>query len=415
MIFLSEFLNSDIVDLHQHHVGKVRDLIVQPVEPYPRVTGIVVKGNRDLPSLDWSAVRSFSSGELSLNLPGAEARPHVKADGELWLSREVLDKQIVDTDGRRLVRVNDLQLSPVNGALLLVGVDIGERGLVRRLGLEGAGRRLAVWLKRDWPQKCIAWDAVEPLQGDPSAVKLRISQRKLARLHPADIADIVHRLGPEQRTAVFASLDNEIAADTLQELSPDAQASIMAQLDDARASDILEAMEPDEAADLLADLPEDRAQELLKQMEQDEAGDVQELLRYPEDTAGGLMTTEFVALPHHLTAAQAIERLRELEPDAQTIYYVYVVDEAGRLLGVLSLRDLIVAKPERSIAELMIKKVVSVLLKAKPHEVAALISKYNLLALPVVDHAHRLRGIVTVDDAMDSILPARVKRPAKRF
>lgn len=415
MIFLSEFLNSDIVDLHQHHVGKVRDLIVQPAEPYPRVTAIVVKGNRDLPSLDWGAVRSFSSGELSLNQPRAEVRPHVKADGELWLSREVLDKQIVDTDGRRLVRVNDLQLSPVNGALLLVGVDIGERGLVRRLGLEGVGRRLAVWLKRDWPQKCIAWDAVEPLQGDPSAVKLRISQQKLARLHPADIADIVHRLGPEQRTAVFASLDNEVAADTLQELSPDAQASIISQLDDARASDILEAMEPDEAADLLADLPVDRAKELLNQMERDEAGDVQELLRYPEDTAGGLMTTEFVALPHHLTAAQAIERLRELEPDAQTIYYVYVVDQGERLLGVLSLRDLIVAKPERSIAELMIKKVVSVLLEAKPPEVATLISKYNLLALPVVDHAHRLRGIVTVDDAMDSILPANARRPPKRF
>ncbi len=415
MIFLSEFLNSEIVDVHQHFVGKVRDLIALPGEPYPRVVGVAVKGNRDLRSLDWSLVRSFDSGELSLSVPLAQVRAHASTDGELWLSREILDKQIVDTDGRRLVRVNDLQLSPMNGSLLVVGVDIGERGLVRRVGLEGLGRRVAGWLRRDWPQKCIAWDAVEPLQGDASPVKLRISHSKLARLHPADIADIVHRLGPDERTAVFASLDNEVAADTLQEMSPEAQASIIGQLDDARASDILEAMEPDEAADLLADLPSDRAQELLKGMEREEAGDVEELLRYDEDTAGGLMTTEFVALPHHLTASQAIERLRELEPDAQTIYYVYVVGDQDRLLGVLSLRDLIVAKPDRPISELMIKKVVSVLLAAKPREVAALISKYNLLALPVVDHAHRLHGIVTVDDAMDSILPARAKRSPRRF
>ncbi len=415
MIFLSEFLNAGIVDMHQHHVGQVRDLIALPADPYPRVTAVVVKGNRNLPSLDWSLVRSFDRAELLLRVAAGEVRPHVRAPGELWLSRDILDKQIVDTDGRRLVRVNDLQLSPINGTLLLVGADIGGRGLVRRLGLEGVGRSLAGWLKRDWPQKCIAWDAVEPLQGDPNTVKLRISHSKLARLHPADIADIVHRLGPEERRAVFASLDNEIAADTLQEMPTEAQAAIMAQLDDARASDILEAMEPDEAADLLADLPAGRAQELLKQMERAEASDVEELLHYDENSAGGLMTTEYVALPHHLTAEAAIERLRELEPDAQTIYYVYVVDDQGRLLGVLSLRDLIVAKTDRPISELMISKVVSVLLDARPHEVAALISKYNLLALPVVDHAHRLRGIVTVDDAMDSILPAHVKRPRSRF
>lgn len=411
MIFLSEFLNADIVDVHQHHVGKVRDLIALSAEPYPRVTGVVVKGNRTLPSLDWSLVRSFDRGELTLRVAAGDARPHQPAEHELWLSREVLDKQIVDTDGHRLVRVNDLQLSPNNGSLLLVGVDIGERALVRRLGLEGLGRTMAGWLKRDWPQKCIAWDTVEPLPADPNTVKLRVSEQKLAKLHPADIAEIVHGLGPEKRTAIFTSLDKEIAADTLQEMSTQAQASIISQLDDARASDILEAMEPDEAADLLADLPSARAQDLLRGMEQEEAGDVETLLRYDEHTAGGLMTTQFVALPDHLTAAAAIEKLRELAPDAQTIYYVYVVDEQGRLKGVLSLRDLIVARPERPIAELMIRKLVSVHHAAKPREVATLISKYNLLALPVVDRARRLLGIVTVDDAMESILPARARRP----
>ena len=377
-------------------------------EPFPRVTAVILKNNRKVRSLDWSVVRSWDNKELSLKVDEPSVQPHPRADSELWLSRQILDKQIVDMDGRRVVRVNDLQLSQVDGSMLLVGVDIGGRGLARRIGIEGIGRRLASTLGIDWPQKLISWEAVDPVKSDVSSVKLRIAHTKLAKLHPADIADIVNELSPEDRNAVFAALDDEKAADTLEEIDePQMQASILERLDVERASDILEAMAPDEVADLLADLPRERAQLLLQKMEEDEAEDVEELLAYREDTAGGLMTTEYVAVLHTLTAAQAIDRLRELEPNAESVYYVYVVDEEEHLLGVLSLRDLIVAKPETRIRDFMIKNVISVGVDAGPRDVAEVTSKYNLLAVPVVDQHNRIQGIVTVDDVMERVMPGR--------
>jgi CBS domain-containing protein len=408
MIFLSDFLNAEVVDLRQHRVGRVRDLIVVMSDPFPRVTGVVLKDNPRVRSIDWGVVRSWDNKELSLKVEAQDLQPHTRTDTELWLSRQVLDKQIVDMDGRRVVRVNDLQLSQVDGSMLLVGVDIGSRGLMRRIGLEGLGRRVVASLGRDWPHKLISWEAVDPVKSDVNSVKLRIAHTKLAKLHPADIAEIVHELSPDDRSAVFAALDDEKAADTLEEIQDEQmQASILERLDVERASDILEAMSPDEAADLLADLPKERAQQLLQKMEEDEAEDVEELLAYREDTAGGLMTTEYVGVLHSLTAAQAIDRLRELEPDAESVYYVYVVDEEEHLLGVLSLRDLIVAKPETPIRDFMIKNVIAVRVDAGPREVAEVTSKYNLLAVPVVDEHNRLQGIVTVDDVMERVMPAR--------
>lgn len=415
MIFLSDFLNAEVVDVKQHRIGRVRDLIVLMTDPFPRVTAVALKGSQ-VRTIDWSLVRSWDNKELSLKVEATQLQPHQRMESELGLSRQVLDKQIVDMDGRRVVRVNDLQLSQVDGSMLLVGVDIGGRGLMRRLGLEGLGRRVAATLGLDWPHKLISWEAVDPVKSDVSSVKLRIAHTKLAKLHPADIAEIVHELGPEDRSAVFAALDDEKAADTLEEIrEPEMQASILERLDVERASDILEAMSPDEAADLLADLPQERAQLLLDKMEEGEAEDVEELLAYAEDTAGGLMTTAYVAVLHILTAAQAIDRLRELEPDAESVYYVYVVDEEEHLLGVLSLRDLIVAKPDTLIRDFMIEKVISVRVDASIREVGEVISKYNLLAVPVVDQHNRIQGIVTVDDVMERVLPTRVAARRRRM
>ncbi len=414
MIFLSDFLRADVVDVHQKTVGSVRDLIVRIQEPYPVVTAVVLRPRGGAPeSIAWTSVRAWDDRELSLNVPAASLAVYPNADTELWLARDVLDKQIVDTDGRRVVRVNDLQLQEADSQLLLVGVDIGARGLMRRLGVEQIGRRFRRLTGSDFPQRIVSWDAVDPVQSDERSVRLRISHQKLSKMHPADIAEIVGQLGGRDRAAIFESLDDETAADTLEESTEEVQAQILARLSDERAADILEAMSPDEAADLLADLPEERREQLIAKMEADEAEDVEELLTYEEDTAGGLMTTEFVAIPVSLTAAQTIDRLRELEPDAESIYYVYVVDDDEKLLGVLSLRDLIVAKPETRIADIMIKRVIAVPLDARPEDVAAVIAKYNLLAVPVVDDDDRIQGIVTIDDAMDEVMPAGLKRRAR--
>lgn len=418
MLFLTEILGAEVVDPKQRRVGRVRDVTARVREPYPEVTGLVISRRRQ-EVIPWSEVRQFAAREVALRAGMEETARRPAEPDELWLARDVLDRQVVDTDGRRVVRVNDLQLTESGGTMLLVAADIGIRGMLRRLGLESIGKTITRAFGRDLPMVLVSWDVVHPFspaggKAESDAVHLRISGRRIAKLHPADIADIVEELGSKERSAVFETLTEEVAADTLEEMQHDDQVSVIEHMDPERASDILEEMAPDEAADILADLPEDQADALLSRMERTEAADVEELLAYPEDTAGGLMTTEYVAVSDQLTAQQCIAELRRLEPDAESIYYVYVVDEDGRLEGVLSLRDLIIARARTPIKDIAIRNVVAVEPDASVDELAAVLTKYNLLAVPVVDGEHKLLGIVTVDDALEEILPDRVKRKLPR-
>ena len=421
MLFLTEVLGAEVVDVRQRRSGRVKDVAVRIQEPYPVVTGLVVSRRREL-LIPWASVRAIAGREVALRVTREEVERLPVAPDEVWLARDVLDKQILDLDGRRVVRVNDLQLTEVGSELLLVAADIGIRGILRRLGLEGVGKAAARLFGRNLPMVLVAWNVVSPL--DPQAVqaasagdelRLRISGKRIAKLHPADIADIVEELGAKDRRAVFESLEEEVAADTLEEMELEDQVSVIEHMDSERASEILEEMPPDEVADILAEIPEARAQEILGLMEREERDDVQELLAFREDTAGGLMTTEFVAVSEDLTAQQCIDELRRMEPNAESVYYVFVVDGQEHLKGVLSLRDLIVASPDKPIREFMIRNVVTVRPEASAHEVAAVLSKYNLLAVPVVDQEHHLLGIVTVDDALDEVLPDSVKRKLPRI
>ncbi len=416
MVFLTEILGAEVVDVRQRRVGRVRDLAVRVQQPYPVVTGLATSRRLDT-VIPWSAVRTIAGREIALRATRETVERYGAATDDVWLARDILDKQVVDLDGRRVVRVNDLQLTESAGSMLLVGADIGIRGILRRLGVEGLGKAIVRLFGRELPMVLVAWNVVDPLErpagggaGVSDSLRLRISGARIAKLHPADIADIVEDLGSKERSAVFESLSGEIAADTLEEMELADQVSVIEHMDVERASQILEEMPPDEVADILAEIPEDRAQEILRLMETEEASEVQGLLAYREDTAGGLMTTEFVAVADSLTAQECIDELRRLEPDAESIYYVFVVDSAQHLQGVLSLRDLIVAPPDRPIREIMIRDVVTVRPDASVEEVAAVLSKYNLLALPVVDEEDRLQGIVTVDDALDEVLPDSVKR-----
>ena len=287
--------------------------------------------------------------------------------------------------------------------------------------LESFGKWIARLVRRELPMALVSWDVVQqfsPPAGDrpaaEDAVHLRISGSRIAKLHPADIADIVEELGAKERSAVFNSLTEEIAADTLEQMELDDQVSVIEHMDDDRASEILQEMPPDEVADILAELPDERAQVLLRLMEREEAADVRELLAYGEDTAGGLMTTELVTVAETFTAEQCIDELRRLEPDAESIYYVFVVDAEEHLRGVLSLRDLIVAPPQTPISDIMIRDVVTVRPADSKGEVAAVLTKYNLMGVPVVDDDFRLQGLVTVDDALDAVLPDSIKRKLPR-
>jgi magnesium transporter len=415
MLYLSQAIGRPVLDRNGEPIGRVADLIVAVGERYPPVTGLVLETGRRQIFLPWSSVETLDAAGGRLRTTTVDIESFRQRPDEILLRADLMDKQIVDIDGRKVVRVNDLRLDEVEGSLRLVAVDVGAAGLLRRLGIEGGFRTLARGIGRPVPERYIDWEDVDPVETSIASIKLRVPHQGLAELHPADLATIIDQLAPRDRAGVLASLDDEAFADALEEMEPDTQVEILEDLAPERAADILEEMSPDDAADLVADLSDETRDEILALMESDEKAEVQELLAYPEDTAGGIMTTEFVAVPATLTAADTIDRLRELEPDAETIYYVYVVDDDGRLVGVLSLRDLIVAPPATPIAEVMITEPVAVGVMADEDEVAEVVAHYNLLAVPVVDDDGRLVGIVTVDDAIDTVLPTAWKKRLPRL
>jgi len=415
MLYLSQAIGRPVLDKNGEPLGKIDDLIVAVGDRYPPVTGIVVRTNGREIFLHWQSVGSLDAGGATLRTTAIDISKFHQRPNEIRLKRDLMDRQIVDIDGRKVVRVNDLRLDEVEGALHLVAVDVGASGLLRRLGIEGPWRTIARGFRRGVAERYIDWEDVDPLERTIASVKLRVPHKGLAELHPADLATIIDQLGRDDRVGLITSLDDEAAADAIGEMEPETQVDILEDLEPGRAADILEEMDPDEAADLVADLSDESRVEILGLMEKDEAEEVKELMTYGEDTAGGIMTTEFVAVPASLTAGQTIDRLRELEPEAETIYYVYVTDDAGKLVGVLSLRDLIVAKPDTCISTFMFDEPVAVHTDASQEQVTDAVARYNLLALPVVDGEGHLEGIVTVDDAIDTLLPQPTKRHLPRL
>jgi magnesium transporter len=414
MRFLSRCIGLPVRDPSGEPLGTIADLIVAIGGKYPPVTGMVVRTDKRRIFIPWGDVESFDADGARLRVRTIDIGKFRQRPNEILLKANLLDKQIVDIEGRKVIRVNDLSLDNVDGRLRLVAVDVGAAGLLRRLGVEGPFRTIARNLRGSLPERYIDWEDVDPLDTTIASVRLRVPHAKLAELHPADLASIIEDLAPRDRIGVLASLDDEALADVVEEMEPETQVDVLEDLTPERAADILEEMSPDDAADLVADLDQDTRDEILALMERDEAEEVQELLGYPEDSAGGLMTTEFIVVEDQLTAGGAIDRLRELEPDAETIYYVYVTDDDGRLVGVLSLRDLIVAQPETPIRDVMIREPVAVNVNADQDEVAEVVAHYNLLAVPVVDDGGVIMGIVTVDDALDTVIPTAWKKRLPR-
>lgn len=401
-MYFSQLLGQPIRDVQGRKVGLIKDMIVEWNGAAPQVTAIkYTKGGQHLIPADW-IVRWGDDG-LDLGVPFHKQHTVSLRDEEIYIGKWLLDKQIIDLKGSRLVRVNDISLSWVevegHRTVLLGAVDIGIRGLFRRLGIEGLVR------KRD--NHLVGWQHIKPLENLTSSLQLNMEKNQLEELHPADVADIIEEMDYRNRASFVQGLDAQQAVEALAEMELDTQVEIIEQLDEETASDILEEMPPDEAADILSELPEEKSAELLRRMEADDAEEVRELMQYEEGTAGAIMTTEFIGLPMGLTAEQTIERLRELAPTAETIYYLYIVDEAGKLRGVLSLRELIIARPNMLIEDLMHGKIIKVHLADDHDKVADIIRKYGLLAVPVVDDADVLEGIITVDDVVDFLMPER--------
>ena len=419
MEYLTQLIDRPVVDPQGERFGRVAEVIVSPGDPLPVVSAYQIKTEDGAVFVPAAMLKTGTDmRDFELRRSYAQITPYKIEEQDFSLVRDVLDKQIVDVHDFRVVRVSDIRLQPLgDGRIVLLGVDPGVRALARRMSLEGAlnGITKMLHLKQP-PEQFIAWNDVESLPthnaGEP--LKLKVSHEKIARLHPADIGDILNQLDPADRKEVLESLDIETAAVALAEADDEVQVDIIKQLDEEHAADILEEMPADEAADVLGDIDKVRRQDLLGRMDAVDRDNVTELLEYEDETAGGLMTNEYVAIQQEFTAQETIDKLRALEPEAETIYYVYVVDARERLVGVISLRDLIVAKPEQQVSEFMIKGVKSIHVDATVNEVAHKFERYKLLAIPVVDDEEELQGIVTIDDTLEKMLPPDWRRRSYR-
>ncbi len=406
---LSELLGASVVDASGSVAGRVKELAIAPQEDPTRVAAIVVS-TREGDRLLWrGAIESVQSRRCrSKGLASDWPLFTSGSEGLLLLERDLLDQQIIDVHGRKVVRVNDVNLEPepVNQhvTLKISGVDVGARGAVRRL-LKGVVPWVALRTLVDQiPPKIIPWEFVDLIETDPARrVKLRIEHQLLSRLHPADIADIVEELAPAEREAVFETLDEEVAAHALEEVNPKLQVSIVESLDSDRAADIVEEMHPDAAADLLADLPEDTSEEILDEMEPEERKDVEELLEFGEHTAAGRMTTDFLSFSPHATVSDAVEALRNFSGGVETLNALYLVDKEEKVIGTVPLASIVLAEGDTPLQQLAVEPLITCPASANEREVAELFDKYNLVVLPVVDKRGVLVGVITADDVISML------------
>ena len=412
--FISEIVGRQAT-VNELPIGRVSDFLVNnPDETFPQIDGLVIKTTRGPRFAPMETVSDVDTdGKVILTITPKESAPP-NADS-LYLIADLLDKQIVDVDGRKVVRINDLEIANTGGTLRVVAADVGLAGILRRLGLRKFGKKFAPAIYRRVPRSLIAWDSVAPiLDANPSHVRLSVKESKLARIHPSELAEIISDLSKKEAAAVIGQLDDETAADAFEHLDADVQRALIENLGTERAADIIEEMDADDAADLLAELPEEKQTELLAEMSEYTAGELRELVRYEDDVAGGLMTTDCVWIYPHRTTQATIQKIREIAPKSEFIYYLYVVDKRDKLLGVVTLRTLMLALPTAFIEKIMETDLVSVGPETPAREVTAIIARYDLLAVPVVDADGHLLGIVTVDDAIDAIAPEDFDKDSPR-
>ncbi len=409
--YLSTLLAARVVSGKDRSVlGKTRDVVLNLDGSQPEVVRIVYRRrwSRSLWSVPWSTIESVSPEAIFIK---ADASPPALLSGPFLSSSDVLlrdfllDKQIVDVHGAKVERVNDLQLMRSNGKLVLMGVDVGLRGLLRRLGFEESVVRFCNWFfDYELKESLIAWHFVQPL-ADPDRLRLQIPQTQLSRLHPADLADIMEDMDIHERAAVVDSLEEEILADALEEMDPKVQVAIVKTLDPEKAADIIEEMSPDEAADLIADLPKETVSGIFQEMDDEYEQKVKGLLAHEEDEAGGLMTTQFMTVSPDTTIVDALAHIKKNADESAVIYYVYVVDDESRLLGVVSLRELLSNEIFTPIERIMTTRLVTAELNDEAEDLADMFAKYGFRGIPVVDNENRIKGVIRFKALLEILAP----------
>lgn len=415
--YLSRLLGCKVFDSNRKVIGKVKDILVesavnisenQETSSRPRVIGIKVKSGSTELVLDFvyfeilkekRKITIICTDKIELSL-GDVVRG-------LFLADIILDKQIVDLNGRKLVRVNDIRMVLVANGMFSIAVDVGMEGLLRRIGISRGLKSLLGLFGLSLPAKFILWDDVEAIDMSNLNIKLSKTSSKLNTLHPSDLADIIEDLGKQSRASVFSSLDEETAADVLEELETEAQVNIIESLPVEKVADVLEKMPADEVADILDELEDDKAEMLLNEMEAESSQEVRELLEYDDKEVGSIMTTDFISFNENATVAEVLTDIRAIKPEAEALYNLFVTDENAELVATVSLRDLVVSEPFVKVNEIMKEAPIYLYDDQKIHDIAEIISKYNMLAIPVIDRTNILQGMVVIDDVVEDLIGER--------
>jgi magnesium transporter len=404
-LYLSQILGKKVFDTNKRVSSRIVDLLASLTDPYPLVTHVLIKfkdrGKQAL--VPWAQMDEIDGRYIIDARTITDFPEMVLNENELFLKNILLDKQIVDTNGAKIRRVNDLHFLSAYNRLHLVHVDVGFRGLMRRVGLEKVMDYILDSLfDYTLQDHLVSWKFVQPISS-PDLLRLNITQNRFAQLLPADLADILEDLDIYKRDAVFQSLDAETAAETLEETDPKIQVSLIESLNTANASDIIEEMSLSEAADLLGELPKDKAEGILNEMEKDFAEDVKELLIHPDEEAGGLMTTSFLRFQPSMTAREVLEIIRREGEEMEFIYYLFIIDGQDRLLGIVSLREILIADEGTRMADIMDTRVVSVHLKEEEDNIVECFTKYGIMAIPVVDDQNKLKGVILYKNLLELV------------
>jgi sporulation protein YlmC with PRC-barrel domain len=412
-IFLSSVLGKTVINGHGREMGCLRDLVMVPGDSFPEVSHLLVQSSQDKGvdlSVPWPRVALFSRFVISVTGSCQSIPNYRKREGEILLGRDILDRQIVDVNGAKVVRVNDVKLGSFQGRLCVFFVDVGVRGILRRMGFEHLGERIGTIFKHPLPHYHINWKYVQPLERHLFPLTLTVARDQLMEIHPADLAQIISNIPVGNIQAVLDVLGTETAGEAIHELEPELRSRVISQLESAQASCILGEMNPDQAADVLGALPQWKAQELLGLMDEGEAGEIQVLMEHEEDSAGGLMNSQFLALAGELSCAEALQVVRSRAGEVDNVYYLYVLDGKQQLQGVVSLKNLLVTEGEIKVAEMMTTGIKSVQVDSTHNEVLEVVAKYNLVAVPVLDKEDKMVGIITVDDVLELFLPYALRR-----
>lgn len=411
--YLSRILGKKVFNADAKPIGTIKDLLIDS-DPSnhsldrPMVLGAKLKTGKSFQiySFQFFQIKKIK-GRIKVICHQPEQLEPVKINNSLFLAGSILDKQIVDINGHKVVRVNDIRMARISEGTFALAVDIGVDGLLRRIGIEGFFDMLFSFFNVDIPNEFILWEDLAAIDSANSNIKLSNSYRKLQNLHPSDLADIIEDLGKRSSTDIFMKLDEEKAADVLEELETKTQIHILESISIEKAADVLEKMPADEAAEILDYLDSDKVELLLNEMEKDSSSEVRELLDYKENTVGSIMSTDYLSFDENKTVEEILNELRNKKPEFEMLYNFFVTDQKNVLLATFTLRDLVISSPETRINQIMKPSPVHLYDHQNIDVIAGTISKYDLLAIPVVNSNHELEGMVVIDDVIDDLINKR--------